>query len=218
MHCDIDWIIGIISDLGISENIDFSEDIVDEFVGKICDKYDFSYNTGISKLVLKPKEKDYVIKIPFTRWFDEEYGEYYNFTCYGDREWNSCEYEQWLYEKAKSEGFNTFFLPIELIGVYRGYPIYIQPKVEVCYDNQEDYHTEKNQKTKEFLKNKNVSLMSEPVESWFNMIYDIIKDDNRFNEFLDFLNKFEITEDLHEANIGIYKNTPVIIDYAGFDK
>lgn len=211
-------IVQMVSELGISREETFSEDLVYEYIGKICEKYSFSYNTGISRLVIKPTGQNFVIKLPFNYWFDEEYCEYYELSCYkGINKWDACEYEQLIYNQALIAGFEEFFLTINYIAGY-DYPIYIQPLAEIAIDNQENYCGKKSNKTKEMLKNKYINLMSEPVEVWFNWVYDKINDDNRFNDFLNFLNKYDIAEDLHEGNIGIYHNKPVIVDYAGFNR
>ena len=217
MVYNVNEIMDLVSELGLYDGINFSEDECDEFVGQI-ERYDFSYNTGISKLVLKPKNKDYVIKIPFSTFYEEEDGEYYSFSCYGDRKWNACEYEEELYNLAKRYDFEKFFLPIKFVGVTNNYPIYIQAKAEIIYDNIEKYRTYNSSiDTRKILKEKHIGLMSKLVENWFDAVHMLCREDE-FVEFLNFLQIHNIIDDLHEANVGFYEGMPVIIDYAGFNR
>ena len=220
MDYNISYIQNIVQDLGLHEDINISESEIDEYIGKICDKYDFSYSTGISKLVIKPKDTDYVIKIPFSTYYDEETDSFYSFHCYGYRGWgwNACEFEEELYSKAYDAKFEQFFLPIEFVGAYNNYPIYVQPKVNVIYESRDDFcYLKPTVKTNKILDDNYIDTMSKLVEGWFDIINQELGEE-RFSEFLHFLNKYDISSDLHEGNIGIYQGKPVIIDYAGFER
>lgn len=218
MDYNINYIQNIVQDLGLYEDINISENEIDEYIGKICDKYDFSYNTGISKLVIKPKDTDYVIKIPFSTYYDEETDSFYAFHCYGCRGWNACEFEEELYNKAYNARFEQFFLPIELACVCNNYPVYVQPKVDIINEKRDSfYYLKPTIKTSKILDDNYIDTMSKLVEGWFDIINKELGEE-RFLDFLHFLNKYDISSDLHEGNIGMYHGKPVIIDYAGFER
>ena len=218
MVYNVNEIMDLVSELGLYDGVNFSEDVCDEFVGQI-ERDDFSYNTGISKLVLKPEGRDYVIKIPFSTFYEEEDGEYYSFSCYGDRKWNACEYEEELYNLARGYDFERFFLPVVFVGVVNDYPIYIQAKADIIYEDRDKYQKYHSSiDTKKILKEKHIGLMSKLVENWFDAVRMLCEED----EFIGFLNFLQVNnnmiEDLHEANVGFYNGMPVIVDYAGFNR
>lgn len=217
MDYNINIIKSLVTDLELHENMMLSEEDTDEYIGKICEKYDFSYNTGISKLVIKPKNGNYVIKIPFSHYYDEEWDEYYSFYCYG-YQCDACNFEIELYNKAFNENFEEFFLPIELACIHNGYPVYVQPKASIIYEDKDSFsYLKPTIKTNKILNDNYIDTMSKYVEGWFDIVNKQLGE-GRFLEFLQFLNKYDISSDLHEGNIGMYHGKPVIIDYAGFER
>ena len=74
-----------------------------------------SHDTGATKLVLMPREFEFVVKIPFfgEDW-DETNEEYIQFSGADEPEgWNYCEVESILYSKAEEEEVEEYFLEIK---------------------------------------------------------------------------------------------------------
>lgn len=204
----------------------FYEEMAEDYVGRIPDEYCCSYNTGISKCVIIPEEFNYVIKIPYTGYYDEEeevvnFNEdafYHPFFCYGDFIWDSCAYEEDLYNKAKELGFKLFFLPIKKVGEWKKYPIYIQPKANSLWHENRNSYKKLEKPSKEIktrLSNSKIKIQSDSVARWFEEVL-VNTTEEKFDKFLEFLKNKEIDKDLHEGNVGHYMGIPVIIDYAGF--
>lgn len=204
----------------------FYEEIAEDFVGKIPEEYDLNFNVGISKFVLIPVETNYVIKIPFTGYYDDEelvrFKEdafYRPFDCYGKSVWDACAYEEELYLKAKELGIALFFLPIKKVGEYKSLPIYIQPKAVSLWKEKRDSYKKLETGSKKIhnkLTSGGIKVQSEIVAGWYEEVLNNIGPEEKFNVFLDFLREEEIDQDLHESNVGHYMGVPVIIDYAGF--
>ena len=170
----------------------------------------FDWDDGASKLVIIPENCDYVIKIPFNGSYDSFEG------CYTEFSQNYCETEIDLYEKIISENpvFAQFFLPLIKVEEFKKYNIYIQEKCHSYIDTDEkerqsSYSKESLTRAFEFQKH------PLPLD-WIAAVFENLKDETLFEEFIHVLEKYDITQDLHRGNIGYYKNKPIILDYAGF--
>lgn len=197
----------------------FYEEITDDFIGEIDPGVDsFTYNTGISKCVIIPKKTDYVIKIPYTGYVEEEeYDTYYDFDCF--KGWNSCAFERSIYKEAVENGFEEFFLKLTKVKEFSYYPVYIQPKAVLISDDIRDRYTkipEVSPRVKNILKYKKIFRDGKMMDFWFGQIYAKLKSEDKFASFLQFLADRDLDKDLHYSNIGYYKDNPVIVDYAGF--
>ena len=111
----------------------FKENILDN----LPSDFNYEYHYGASKLVIIPKyENKYVIKIPFSGYFDYVYDEFYFFSNANEDEdkcWDYCLTELLIYRRAKKEKINQIFAKSRLIGTINDYPIYIQEKAKT-YD------------------------------------------------------------------------------------
>lgn len=193
------------------------EDAADEFLESISseDMLNYDYEIGATKLVFIPAGYNYVIKIPYNLACYE--GDTFDFFGLPEEFTDYCEYEVSLYNKAKENGWEQFFLPIEYVGKYKGIPIYIQQKAEAYRYSIIDYATEDSKqailtKRKE---DKNFLPLSLPFD-WVACCLDVLHSLEKVRNFFCFLENEKISRDLHKGNIGFYKNKPVIIDYGGY--
>ncbi len=191
----------------------YIEDFIDSIDPNIVPDYDFLY--GSTKLVIVPKDRDYVVKIPFN---DNEKAvvEYPDGNWTEDYGWDYCEVEQEIYQIAKEHGFEQFFLPIEsLTDGFSPYPVYIQKKVEVLDatdKSQERYSSaEAKKKVKLFRK-----MMSKIDINWRAALLDSLGSMGKMKDFFYFLKKYGIYDDLFNFNLGYCDGKPVILDYGGY--
>lgn len=218
---------------------------------------DWTYDEGISKLVLIFNKLGFVIKIPYTGRYSEDYeepcdncskwsncdceyscarrqnwteysnNEYCDFTgaeeCPNtylqkklNNEWDYCEAEKWLYEKAKEEDVEVCFAETRLLGYVDGYPIYTQPIAAIyadCYTTTRKSHTaEEKISTQEACKKINGWCFN--VEWLTDFI--IYFGDDMFQKFMAFIKKYGIS-DLHNGNVGYVSGVPVLVDYSGYN-
>ena len=212
----------------------FTEDDVDDFVCSIdINKVpSFDWSTGATKLVIIPEERDYVIKIPFSGEYNHEYeeeeegyGEFYCDNQYMDytgaaSEYGNdyCEAEEGYYQAALIDGWKDAFLPIEKIGEWHNYPIYIQPKAEMLGDelSQRKYSSEESRKEilsrregedKYIFYNLPITWMASMLETYGS--FEKVKE-------LEWYLEEQAISDLHCGNIGFYNGHAVIIDYGGW--
>jgi len=195
----------------------FSENEAEEFLESMWYEGmpNYDYEIGATKLVIIPTDLDYVIKIPYNLATFEF--EYFDFTGLPKGVKNYCEYELELYKIAKDKGWENLFLPIEYIGKFKDIPIYIQPKAEEYGKRFCDYATEASKQAimNKRKEDKGFFFLSLPFD-WIACCLDMLHSIENLRKFFCFLENEKISRDLHRANIGFYKNKPVIIDYGGY--
>ena len=195
----------------------FSEEDVDDFLESMWYEGlpDYDYQIGATKLVIIPCNTTFVIKIPYNEAI--HFGECFDLIGLPKGFNDYCQYELALYEIAEVEGWEEFFLPIEYIGEYKGIPIYIQEKAEEYLYCPIDYSSEDSRKAVENKRKEDRYYLplSLPFD-WIACCLDILKSMEKVREFFRFLENTKISRDLHKANIGYFKNKPVIIDYGGY--
>lgn len=187
---------------------------------------------GLTKIVLIPNDKNYVIKIPITKIGYYDYvvknGKYKRnkFVIGNNNLGDYCLIEEKLFNSF-SDDLKKIFAETKFITKVNNLPIYIQEKVEMSYSqklnmfNPKHYPSDRKNKKdicynlnsineyKEFV---NYSELSE------NFCYDILINYgvNSLIELLQTINKIGIT-DLHTKNYGYNrKNKPMIFDYSGY--
>lgn len=188
------------------------EDNTWEFAGTFPEKFNVHWNYGISKFVITPYEKNYVIKIPF------DVGDDY------------CGIEKDVYNmvKRKNEEYLPLFAEIKKCpyDFFSGFNIYVQDKA-VCYADVSKFQLYHYDPTIEKLIRDNISTTLDekevPCKSaitwWVNVLSGYFNSDmQKFNKFIDFLHENELDTDLHFRNVGYYPSNdlPVIFDYSGF--
>lgn len=206
---------------------DFHKLCESNFIEKVVDyvNYDlipFEWEYGASKLVLVLRNEDYVVKIPFSGEINNYYKEesldgdgFFPFECAAEPDhWNYCETEAIVYQKAVEAGIKHLFAKTERIGFVKGYPIYIQPKVEVFCNCKtgENYSREKTSDTRQKCDDLDVICFH---DEWLSDFLDYFNSDTlvRLDKLLRANNIF----DLHGGNLGYtYENQPILLDYADF--
>lgn len=238
--------------LKIFENCIFDEELTENnFYEKILyqlpHNFNYDYAYGATKLVILPEDKNYVIKIPFSGFFDsiydEETDDYFeefspfkgaNQRLDGYIQWDYCEEESQRFSLAKKEKLNYLFAETKYIGSVSKYPIYIQEKAEILSKNfskkdeplltEKTYERIKNKKRKT-KKEKNKIYIYETCEKndfiCFNMkwLLDLLSfyGKKTFYNFMLFLKENNFNEDLCSSNIGYINKKPVLVDYCGFN-
>lgn len=180
------------------------------------------YGEGCTKLVLMPKNCDFVVKIPFFgENYDSKTGTYIQFS--GAREpegWNYCEVESILYTYAKEKKVENYFLETRCIGFVHGYPIYAQELATTLNrtkpsDYDDDLSVEertRNTKIRELCRKRNAKCFN---ATWIADFIDYYSEEEWF-KLNKFLYDFDIT-DLHTENIGYNSaGAPTVMDYAGY--
>lgn len=185
---------------------------------------------GATKGVIIPKDKNYVIKIPF-------FGKHYSYTQKGGKEkiefeefyseisgsQDYCAAEVIIYNKAKKEGLEVCFAETCCIGETNGYPIYAQQKASIglidwdifceeCGGEEEAEFRCQTLSEKYYITDANEGKLD---PTWIN---DFISSyDEEFFEILsNFLLENEIY-DLHDENVGYISGMPVLVDYSSFN-
>ena len=220
MNYNIDEIKLYMENFGVNDDGFFTADDVDFFICEIS-KYapSFDWDTGATKLVIMPENRDYVIKIPFNgEWVCGECRHFYNADSeFGD---NYCEDEITKYAEAVDAGFAEMFLPIECVMEIDSIPIYVQQKAEMLDcdgDMEQKEYSSKASRDKIVEKyNEGKRYLSRLPLSWIASCLDVLGSIERVEEFMKFLDEFSISYDLHRANVGYYNHKAVIIDYGGY--
>ena len=182
-------------------------------------KADLKCLHGASKAVLVPRETNYVIKIPFTGYFEEDWIKeeyvFYNFEGAEDDEnhWDYCLKEIHIYEKAKAANVEKVFLKTTYEGDVSNFPIYSQLKVSTFVEDEcVTCSNEELDSTRAKVREKNFNVFS---PTWLFHAFNYYGDDYIFH-LLSFIKEEEIS-DLHSGNLGWVGDKPVIVDYAGFE-
>lgn len=188
------------------------------------------WNSGASKMVIIPKNENYVVKIPFNGYYNSIYDEdengeekyiddeFIEFSKAGDENgWDYCEVEAKLYEEAEDRNLEQCFAKTEWIGDAHGYPIYKQEKAEIFGMMEDDSIKRRSDEEKNSAKKQ---LAKEGVNIYhicIDWVLDFIEyyGKEMLYKFMDFLTDFHIG-DLHSDNIGYINGRPVLVDYSGF--
>lgn len=230
MYYNIDEIQEYVKHFHLNENCGFTEEDVDDFIASI--DYDkvprFDWDSGATKLVIIPEDRDYVIKIPFNGQYiwnsdNDEDGEYreeeYVFRSFygalGNYGEDYCYAETIIYEKAEIEHFERAFLPTIKVLEVKHYPIYVQPKAEMFGFDNDQQRTYSSKESKERVRKPDIKS-SLPIPWLASCLESFDNNVDTLKQFLDFIRKEEVTQDLHQSNIGYYQGRAVIVDYGGY--
>ena len=185
----------------------------------------FILASGVSKVAIIPKEKNYVIKIPY-------YGKYRKsngIKCFDpyfssiSKSSDYCKSEEIIYNKAKANGLDTFFAEIEQIGKIKSIPIYVQRKAVIFEDV---YYPEDDEE--ENLNEHEISIFKTITTKYSDLVEDEylplswMKDficsygELAFDKLYNFLSDNNI-QDLHSENIGYISERPILVDFSGFE-
>ena len=192
-------------------NPTFDDTRVDELTLYLFDKgYIFNYDFGATKLVIMPRNKDYVIKIPFQGYYEDCFCNFIG--ANSELEWDYCNVEVERYENIYSTPFKDCFAETIFIGYVNNYPIYLQEK---CTPFNNSYN-----KTKE--KRELMDSFLHKINCWYDLnsdwCIDLLKyyGPKKFKEFLTLIKKLKWDDDLTYDNVGYKNGHPIIIDFSGF--
>ena len=169
---------------------------------------DFYIDSGCSKLVIVPKNRSYVIKIPWTGIYTniDEYGENVEDTFDYELSYSPME-EEISYYNDVDEETRQYLAENEFVGLYNdSIPIYVQEKVvNLGYGAKTNTSV-----TRKFTE-------KVPICSLGAKIAKMIVEQIGYSEGLRVVRELEYIDDLHSANYGFDKYGQFkIIDYAGF--
>ena len=185
----------------------------------------FILASGVSKVAIIPKEKNYVIKIPYYGVYRKNNG----IKCFDpyfssiSKSSDYCKSEEIIYNKAKANGLDTFFAEIEQIGKIKSIPIYVQRKAVIFEDV---YYPEDDEE--ENLNEHEISIFKTITTKYSDLVEDEylpiswMKDficsygELAFDKLYNFLSDNNI-QDLHSENIGYICEKPVLVDFSGFE-
>lgn len=191
----------------------FSSQEEDFLVSSIEDGEEYDWEDGATKLVIIPENLDYVIKIPFNAIWDSFMTEY----IYMSQDY--CNTEMELYYKIEKENplFTQFLLPLTYVKEFSTYDIYIQPKCQ-SYINTSKKYREKTYSKKSLGKISSCrpELDTSLPNDWLAAVAEELGDVELVKEFLNLLEKYDMTQDLHHGNIGYCNGKPIILDYGSF--
>lgn len=170
---------------------------------------------GASKLVIMPKDEQYVIKIPFSGdAYKDRNGvvEVIQFCCAPtENKWDYCQAEAERFIEADAADLGRYFAKTELIGFISNYPIYWQERAEIM-DNYWYDHSD--------IEREVISKKSEEINqncfcpNWLIDFYNFYGEDE-FIRFMNYIGDNRIG-DLYEANLGYIDGKPVLVDYSDF--
>lgn len=179
-----------------------------KFPLSLCNDEDFYIDSGCSKLVIVPRNRSYVIKIPWT-------GVYTNTTEYEDNVEDTFDYElsyspmedEINYYNDVDEEARQYLVENEFVGLYNdSIPIYVQEKVK---------HIGWGAATNISVSNKFSAKAC--VYSLGAKIAKMIVEQLGYDEGFRVIRELDNIEDLHSANYGFDKyGNFKIIDYAGY--
>ena len=227
MKYDYSYIYSLFKDFYITDDFYDSAEITYQIEENLTKNMSVRY--GASKLVCVPKDKKYVIKLPFNAVLDEGSDEegfdadeiVRLIGASGDIEdalWDYCAREVFLYEAARSDEIAFAFPETEYVGLINGWPVYVQEICKTLYEKENTkFPTEAEEnKVISFLASKN--KYSTINDAWITM-FCLQYGEEKTIELLDFI-KFYKINDLHSSNIGFsaIDGRPVIVDFSGFYK
>ena len=185
--------------------------------------------SGLTKIVLIPDDKDYVIKIPITKsghydYIEDENGNYKkgNFYVEDNNLGDYCSIEEELFNSFEDD-IQKIFAETRFITKVNDLPIYIQEKVTVPYRkkiNQFDpnhYPSDRKSDMDIHYELSAISEYSEYNEFQEDFCYDILVNYG-FDFLVNLLQTIDYAgiSDLHSGNYGYKNYKPMIFDYSGY--
>lgn len=199
--------------------------------------YSFTFDHGISKLVLLIPHENFVIKIPFTGWYEEDDYDYAycewedaekednrgpepvleDFYCPFEfantpyitlpRADDYCALEVAIYEDAIEEGVAQYLAKEWKVDQIDEISIYAQERAKMLDDDKFDATA--SEKTCKRCEQLSLRCFN---SMWIADFFEIYGEDE-FVKLSKFLEKHRI-HDLHAGNLGYIDNMPVIVDYS----
>ena len=208
-------------DFGIYSDSDYNEDDLSRIVYGKLDYHDFGMGFGVSKLVIIPRSKSFVIKIPFNGTWVYDYevddGESYKFkyfrcACDTDCEDYCCDELEKICDLNEA-GFGMFTPEMSFVGVCDGHPIYLQEKV-ICADETDGIYSDASRDKANSLS----KVYNKGDTEWVATVIEYYGEDC-WKSFVDWNEEhtWSVFEDFHMQNYGYrYDGRPVIFDLSAF--
>ena len=225
---------------GVLHNHNFNN-----YFGSFFEAYNdiLTYDNGLSRLVIIPKEENYVLKINLSHYTSdeedavdmaevEEADQKYYDTWYDDYEdkvygvyinelgEDYSDTEVTIYEEAEEAGIGKFFAKEWYVGEICGHSCYAQEKAET-YENSNEKVDFSFSKINVVELSKSIKKVGEKYDYFDHGIWLLFADYYGIEEYtklVDFIIERGIG-DLHNGNVGFKfgTNIPVLIDYADFN-
>lgn len=211
-----------------TKNLDFDELVHyfdDDYGCELYETFEADSNslwvkTGCSKIVMDIFDDEYVIKIPMMgkAYIDEDeefHLEYYYdcAQCEDGEDWDYCEKEVEVYEKACEAGLEEFFAGTWYLGEYENHPLYMSRKIvkdlcgSRCKPSDASVEIAKNRRHHSIIPATSLAI-------WLDEGYSM----SLLNKLLDFLDDNGI-EDFHAGNLGFDEDGHLrLIDYSSFEE
>ena len=197
----------------------YSEVVNEKIFEHLPDDFRYDWNEGASKLVIKPYNEDYVIKIPYNGQYYDSSKKFEPFLSANNSDkyfWDYCMTETLVWRLAKTENIHKAFAKERIIGMINGHPIYIQQKVEVFTDSDAYYLDDeiKKKKTADYCERKGLRTFYEEALTWQADALEYYGP-KQFDKIMSFIERNNIG-DFHNNNLGYIENRPVFLDYSDF--
>lgn len=192
---------------------------------------DYESSRGISRFVIIPNDKNYVIKLPITGIYEEVFSN----EDENENEDEEEEYKTRVIAKANEEcddpsadeiSIYKFASKLEkqillqtiYVGDYNGIPVYVQQKITETLGHSDHDNDDISEDSRKIIRDTirkatNGEWCSTPCPEMF--VLDIINfyGIKKAQAMLKFLYTLD---DLHSNNVGYIANRPVVVDYGGF--
>ena len=205
----------------------------------------WTWDSGVSKLVLIFSGLNFVVKIPFVgeeeweEYYDEETDEYieekskycfypFHLDCapdrvidrYGSDNWDYCDIEADRYNLASDRGLKECFAKTEFLGWAQHYPIYIQERAVMFDSDEEKTKRTSNKEFYELDSNKSkVDSLREKSKLYINSVWTLdfffYYGEDMFEALGKFCAEVDI-DDLHCGNLGYINGRPCLVDYSSY--
>lgn len=201
MVVDVEKIMGAVADLDAHFDRDDLREIAQDNNWKVA--------SGATKYCFILPHDDYVVKF-----------------CKPARKRNSlgmdeCELEARAYESAKKFRVEKALLETRFIGENEhGLKFFVQPRVEMAHCEVSHKLLREFKKKTQTVNDKLIYKVSSSMyydntnTLWLKML--VLLYGKKFARSFEEWTKENRVNDLHDANIGYYKNKPVLLDYSGF--
>ncbi len=186
--------------------------------------FDFNIRMGMTKLVIIPSKRNYVIKIPFTGFYSSEFDEdgyESNYQLRGAAKYDVCADENYFYEQA-SEELQQVLTPNIFVTNIDGISIYVQEKYSTTFGEYKYSCDAKYEKTISPAKNKIIDYISYWKDNLGNIgksFVGALIDTFGISKAARVVFEISSIDDLHWGNYGFAKDGRcMIFDYAGYDE
>lgn len=177
--------------------------------------------SGMTKLVIIPPNRNYVIKIPFTGFYSsdcDEDGYESNYQLVGEAKHDVCSDENCFYEQA-SEELQQVLTPNIFVANVDGISVYIQEKYSTTYGEYEYCSDLKYEKTISPAKKKIIDYITYEQYAVGKSFVGALVDTFGIAKAARVVFEISNIDDLHCGNYGFAKDGRcMIFDYAGYNE